>query len=343
MSKFLLTSDHAGFKAKEEIKNYLSSQGIGFTDLGAETDDRCDYPDFASDLGKRISTGEEENGILICGSGIGVSISANRFSGVRAVLCRSTEDAKMSRLHNDSNVICFGERFSTTSEMKNYLDVWMNTSFEGGRHISRVKKIDQKAQIFSDIFQKTMLFWVFTFTILGIFLARTNSEYFKSVFTVEDGFLEWSSVVFLMTAGVYSLRRAIKLKGKNKPLMALTAFGIFLVCVFGSGEEISWGQRLFNIESTGVFKELNTQGETNLHNLKINGVSINKLIFGKILSLAILIYLLVLPFVRDKISILGNLIKRFGIPIATNLQIVSCLSVFILCELTGPFKKRGIV
>lgn len=339
MSKLLLASDHAGFNAKEEIKNYLSSQGIEFTDLGPETDDRCDYPDFASNLAKRISLGEEKNGILVCGSGIGVSISANRFFGVRAVLCRSKEDAKMSRLHNDSNVICFGERFSTSSEMKSYLDVWMNTSFEGGRHTSRVKKIDQKVQFFSDVLQKTMLFWVFSFTILGVFLARTNSEYFKSVLTVEDGFLEWSSVVFLLTAGFYSLRRAIKLKRKNKNLMALTAFGIFIVCIFGSGEEISWGQRLFNIESTGVFKELNTQGETNLHNLKLNGVSINKLIFGKILSLVILVYLLVLPFIRDKVSIVGNLIKRFGIPIATNLQIISCLSVFALCELTGHSKK----
>ena len=148
----------------------------------------------------------------------------------------------------------------------------------------------------------------FHFHYIRYLLARTNSEYFKSVFTVEDGFLEWSSVVFLMTAGFYSLQRAIKLKGKNKPLMALTAFGIFLVCVFGSGEEISWGQRLFNIESTGVFKELNTQGETNLHNLKINGVSINKLIFGKILSLAILIYLLSFYNGNELIQFIGNFV-----------------------------------
>ena len=211
-----------------------------------------------------------------------MSISANRFSGVRAVLCRSIDDAKMSRLHNDSNVICFGERFSTASEMKNCLDVWMNTSFEEGRHTNRVRKIDQKVNLFSDNFQKIMLFWVFSFTLLGVFLARTNSEYFKTVFTVEDGFLEWSSVVFLMTAGFYSLRRAIKLKRKNKNLMALTAFSIYIVCIFLAREKISWGQRLFNIESKVFLKSSTLKEKLIFHNLKINGVSINKLIFGKI-------------------------------------------------------------
>ena len=336
----LIASDHAGFKSKESLKVYLQGLGYEVVDLGTNSEGRCDYSDFAGALAQKVSNGEYSQGILVCGSGMGVSMTANRYQGVRAALSRSQEDAKMSRLHNNSNVLCLGERFNSAHELELITKTWLDTPFEGGRHQNRVHKIDQrKIGFFQNKIELVLSFWVLVFTLLGVFLARTNEHYFKHNFTVEDGFLEWSSVVFLLTAGYFTLKRGLKAFKNKKNYVFLTAMVIGLVCFFGSGEEISWGQRLFNIETGETFKELNTQGETNLHNLKINGVSINKLVFGKLLSLIILVYLLVIPFVRKKLSGLDRLIKTFGVPIPTNFQIVFCLIIFALCELSGSSKK----
>ncbi len=336
----LIASDHAGFNSKEQLKSFLEKEGHEVLDLGTSSADRCDYSDFAGELASKISEGEYKKGILICGSGMGVSMTANRYSGVRAALCRSPEDAKMSRLHNDSNILCLGERFNSQSELEEITNTWLETKFEGGRHSGRVAKIDKRmVGCFQNKIEKVLSIWVLFFTILGIYLARTNEQYFKYQFTVEDGFLEWSSVVFLVTAGIFSFKRGLRALKNKKKLIFLTALGITMVCFFGSGEEISWGQRLFQIETGDTFKQLNTQGETNLHNLKVNGVSINKLIFGKLLTLAILVYLLVFPFLRNKIGLIDRVIKKFGIPIATNFQISFCFLIFALCELTGSSKK----
>jgi ribose 5-phosphate isomerase B len=336
----LIASDHAGFNSKQHLKSFLEKKGFEVNDLGTSSADRCDYSDFAGELASKISDGNQEKGILVCGSGMGVSMTANRYLGVRAALCRTAEDAKMSRLHNDSNVLCLGERFNSQSELEEITSSWLETSFEGGRHAERVAKIDKRTVgFFQNKFEKVLSVWVLLFTILGIYLARTNEQYFKFNFTVEDGFLEWSSVVFLITAGVFSFKRGIHALKDGKKLIFFTAVAITFVCFFGSGEEISWGQRLFNIETGDTFKQLNTQGETNLHNLKINGVSINKLFFGKLLTLAILVYLLVFPLLRNKIKLIDQVIKKFGIPIATNFQIIFCFLIFALCELTGSSKK----
>ena len=141
----LIASDHAGFNAKEKLKGFLKTENIDFLDLGTNSVDRCDYPDFAGKLSVKIHNKSYEQGILICGSGIGVSITANRFKGVRAALCRTPEDAKMSRLHNDSNVLCLGERFNSSDEIEKIVMTWLKTDFEGGRHADRVKKIDKQA------------------------------------------------------------------------------------------------------------------------------------------------------------------------------------------------------
>lgn len=135
-------SDHAGFEAKEAIKRYLSQEGIEFEDFGTFSTDSCDYPDYARKVAEAVSKGLCERGILCCGSGIGVSIVANKVRGVRAALCHDAETAKLSRQHNDSNVICFAARTTPVTTIEETLKQWFDTQFEGGRHKTRVDKIE---------------------------------------------------------------------------------------------------------------------------------------------------------------------------------------------------------
>ena len=139
--KIALASDHAGFSLKEKLVSYLKSLGGEVLDLGPVSDLTVDYPDFATKVAQSIKAGSVDRGILICGSGIGMCMAANRFSNVRAAVLRSEEDAKMSRLHNDANVACLGGRVTGESEAKKFLKVFLETPFEGGRHARRVKKI----------------------------------------------------------------------------------------------------------------------------------------------------------------------------------------------------------
>jgi ribose 5-phosphate isomerase B len=136
-------SDHAGFEAKEAIKKYLQDEGIEFEDFGTFSRDSCDYPDYARKVAEAVSRGECVRGILCCGSGIGVSIVANKVRKVRAALCHDAESATLSRQHNDSNVICFSARTSSASEIQAMLKAWFSTEFEGGRHKTRVDKIEK--------------------------------------------------------------------------------------------------------------------------------------------------------------------------------------------------------
>ena len=135
-------SDHAGFEAKEEIKKYLTEEGIEFEDFGTFSKDSCDYPDFARKVAEAVSKNNCLRGILCCGSGIGVSIVANKVRGVRAALCHDAETAKLSRQHNDSNVICFAARSTPVDRIRGMLEAWFATEFEGGRHKTRVDKIE---------------------------------------------------------------------------------------------------------------------------------------------------------------------------------------------------------
>jgi len=143
MNKLLIASDHAGFDLKEKLKTYLEKKAIGVKDLGTYSKDRCDYPVYAYNLAKEISRGKFKRGILICKSGIGTAIVANRFPGVRAALCHNLKITKLSRQHNDSNVLVLGSAFVKPDLAKRMVSAWLNTKFLGGRHLRRLRLIDQ--------------------------------------------------------------------------------------------------------------------------------------------------------------------------------------------------------
>lgn len=142
MSKLLIASDHAGFDLKEKLKAHLEKKGVGVKDLGTYSKERCDYPVLAYELAKGISSGKYKRGILICKSGIGNSIVANRLPGVRAALCHNITIAKLSREHNDSNILVLGSGFVKPDLAKRIIAAWLNTKFLGGRHLKRVKLIN---------------------------------------------------------------------------------------------------------------------------------------------------------------------------------------------------------
>lgn len=137
--KIAIGCDHAAFDMKEMVKHLLQSQKIEVHDCGTYSLDRADYPDYAIKVSQAVVSGQAEKGILLCGSGIGVSIVANRFKGIRAALCRTECDAEMSRKHNDANVLCLGARVNSEEEIKKIISAWLSHSFEGGRHSDRLK------------------------------------------------------------------------------------------------------------------------------------------------------------------------------------------------------------
>lgn len=139
--KVAIGSDHAGLEMKKEIINLLIDLGYEYIDYGTETPESVDYPDFGEKVSIDISLGKVERGILICGTGIGMSIVANKFPHVRAALCNELFSAKMSRLHNDANILVLGGRIIGKDLAKEIVKTWMITPFEGGRHINRLKKI----------------------------------------------------------------------------------------------------------------------------------------------------------------------------------------------------------
>ena len=136
-----LASDHAGFAYKERVKTTLVEMQLPFTDFGANSNESSDYPDFAHAAATAISKGECDKGIFICGTGIGMSIVANKHKGVRAAACESVEAAELSRKHNDANVLCIGERLTTWEEAQAIVRTFLKSEFEGGRHERRVGKI----------------------------------------------------------------------------------------------------------------------------------------------------------------------------------------------------------
>lgn len=137
--KIVIGSDHAAFEMKELVKKFLHSKSIEVLDMGTHSLERSDYPDYASAVAKTVL---EKNiiGILLCGSGIGVSIVANRYKGIRAALCRTPNDAEMARKHNDANVLCVGARTNSEEEIKAIIESFLSNEFEGGRHADRLKK-----------------------------------------------------------------------------------------------------------------------------------------------------------------------------------------------------------
>ena len=141
MKKIFISSDHAGFKLKEAIKKYLLSKKLPFQDLGPNNNTRVDYPDFAHKVAKKVKISKNNVGILVCGSGMGMNIAANRHKNIRAAQCFNLKSTKLSRLHNDANIITLGSRLLTKKNALSCIGVFLNTKFEGGRHSSRIRKI----------------------------------------------------------------------------------------------------------------------------------------------------------------------------------------------------------
>ena len=141
MKKIFISSDHAGFKLKEEIKSHLSKKKISFQDMGPFNDDRVDYPDYAHNVARKVKTNKSNVGILVCGSGMGMNIAANRHKNIRAAQCFNLKSTKLSRLHNDANIITLGSRLLNKKLALNCVNTFLNTKFEGGRHLKRIKKI----------------------------------------------------------------------------------------------------------------------------------------------------------------------------------------------------------
>ena len=141
--KIYMGSDHAAFEEKEILKSYLKEAGHEVVDHGPDSADRCDYPDFASLVAKSVASDETSMGVLLCGSGIGVSMVANRYKRVRAALVRSVEEAKLSRGHNDANILCLGARLTPMDQIKEITSAWLETSFEEGRHTGRIAKFNE--------------------------------------------------------------------------------------------------------------------------------------------------------------------------------------------------------
>lgn len=139
--KIALASDHGGYNYKKIAANYLTENKYEFIDFGCNSSDSCDYPDYALKAAAAVKSGECDFGILICGTGIGISIAANKVKGIRAALCHDVFSAKAARAHNDANIIAFGERVIGAGLMLEILDAFLKAKFEGGRHLKRINKI----------------------------------------------------------------------------------------------------------------------------------------------------------------------------------------------------------
>ena len=139
--KVVLASDHRGYQLKDSLKKFLEERKIEFLDVGTFSADSVDYPDFALLAAEKVSHGDYDRGILICGSGIGMCIVANKFPGIRAAVCHDISAAEMSRKHNDSNMLGLGADVINEELARKILHVWLETKFEGGRHLRRIQKI----------------------------------------------------------------------------------------------------------------------------------------------------------------------------------------------------------
>lgn len=141
MMRMAVGADHAGYQLKEAIKQILPTHGIECRDVGAFSQDSVDYPDYAAQVAAQVVGGACDRGLLVCGTGIGMTIAANKIFGVRAALCYNVEAARLSRAHNDSNILVLGGRMTSPAEAEEIVHVWLATPFEGGRHQARLDKI----------------------------------------------------------------------------------------------------------------------------------------------------------------------------------------------------------
>ena len=141
MKKIFISSDHAGFDYKKSIINFLKKKNINFKDLGPNNNSKVDYPDYAHRVAKKVKLSKNYVGILICGSGTGMNIAANKHKNIRAAQCFNLKSTKLSRLHNDANIITLGSRLITKKNAVKFVSIFLNTAFDGGRHEKRIKKI----------------------------------------------------------------------------------------------------------------------------------------------------------------------------------------------------------
>lgn len=141
--KIALGADHAGFEEKEKIKQTLDEMGVEYVDMGTDSCDSVDYPDYAKKVAEAVSKGEFEQGLLVCGSGTGMAIAANKVHGVRAAVAWNPDIARLAREHNDANILSIPARFMSDEEAGNVLKAWFSAHFEGGRHERRVEKITE--------------------------------------------------------------------------------------------------------------------------------------------------------------------------------------------------------
>ena len=141
--KIALASDHAGYEEKEKVKRTLDELGIEFEDLGTTSTDSVDYPDYARKVGEAVAKGDVDSGLLVCGSGTGMAIAANKVHGVRAAVAWNPEIARLAREHNNANVLSLAARYTPDGELQNIVKAWFDAKFEGGRHERRVEKISE--------------------------------------------------------------------------------------------------------------------------------------------------------------------------------------------------------
>ena len=141
--KIAVASDHGGFKLKEEVKAHLQGRGLEVLDLGTNSEESVDYPAFGKACGEAVVSGQADVGIVVCGTGIGISIAANKVKGVRCGLCTSVEMATLTKQHNNANVLALGGRTTAPELAMQIVDAWLDTDFEGGRHQRRVDMLDQ--------------------------------------------------------------------------------------------------------------------------------------------------------------------------------------------------------
>ncbi|MEO1941833.1 MAG: ribose 5-phosphate isomerase B [Campylobacterales bacterium] len=144
--KYFIGTDHAGFEVKGFVVEYLKKRGIEVEDLGCFSPNRVDYPDYAHKVAEAVRQNPGSFGILICGSGIGMSLAANKHPGIRAALCHDHYTATMARRHNDANILCFGARIVGKGVIESILEGWLSSQFEGGRHKKRVQKIEWRGE-----------------------------------------------------------------------------------------------------------------------------------------------------------------------------------------------------
>ncbi len=150
--RIALGSDHAGFALKEQVKSFLANKGIDTLDVGASSFDPVDYPDYAENAARALLSGEVELGILVCGTGLGICIAANKIKGIRAAAPWNTEVARLSREHNDANILCLAGRYMDPQLALDIVTVWLGASFEkGGRHERRVRKIAALEERFASL------------------------------------------------------------------------------------------------------------------------------------------------------------------------------------------------